>query len=129
VATREDVLRILADLPQVTEGLRYRNVTWFVEGAPFAWDRPFSNADLKRFGEGAPPQGPILALRVDDLLEKEVVLAGTSAAVFTIPHFQGFAAVLVQLSAVESDELRELVVGAWAAVAPQDVVDGFLAGP
>ena len=126
MATRDDALRIIAVLPEVTEGLRFRRATWFVNGAPFAWDRPFSKADVKRFGDETPPAGAILALRVEDLLEKEAVLADSSQAVFTIPHFEGFAAVLVALSTVEMDELRELVVGAWAACATRELVEGFL---
>ena len=79
-------------------------------------------------GKSVPPEGPILALRVEDLLEKEAVLADSSEAVFTIPHFEGFAAVLVQLTAVDVDELQELVTGAWAACAPQELVERYLGG-
>ena len=127
MATRDDALRIITELPEVTEGVRFRHATWFVDGAPFAWDRPFNKADVKRFGAETPPEGPILALRVEDLLEKEAVLAESSAAVFAIPHFDGFAAVLVQVSAIESDELRELVNGAWVACARRELVDRFFA--
>ena len=73
-----------------------------------------------------PPAGPILALRVEDLLEKEALLAETSDAVFTIPHFDGFAAVLVQLSKVDLDELQDLVAGPWAACAPSGLVNEHL---
>ena len=118
MATREDAVRIVTELPGVTEGLRFRNVTWYVDGKAFAWDRPFSKADIKRFGDVTPPEGPIFAVRVEDLLEKAAVLAEASEGVFDIPHFDGYAAVLIQLSAVELDVLRELVVGAWAACAP-----------
>ena len=66
----------------------------------------FSKADLKRFGDVVPPAGPILAVRVDDLGEKEAVLAANPKAFFTIPHFNGYAAVLIQLKAVTKRSLR-----------------------
>ena len=74
-ATMDDAATIALGLPEVTEGERYGHRTWSVAGKAFAWDRPFSKADIKRFGDEAPPDGPILAVRVEDLDEKEVTLA------------------------------------------------------
>ena len=70
VATLDDVTRLACELPEVTEGERHGNRTWFVAGKAFAWDRPFSKADIRRFGDETPPEGPILAVRVEDLGEK-----------------------------------------------------------
>jgi hypothetical protein len=126
MATIEDAARLAAELPDVTAGERHGNRTWFVAGKAFAWDRPFSKADIRRFGTTTPPEGAILAVSVADLAEKEAVLATTSMAVFTIPHFDGYAAVLIQLKYVKMQELRDAVVDAWLACAPSQLADAYL---
>jgi hypothetical protein len=115
--TIDDVARLTAELPEVTGGERHGNRTWsVVGGTAFAWERPFSKADIKRFGSATPPDGPILAVRVADLAEKEAVLATSLNAFFTIAHFDGYPAILIQLSAVSKAELRDAIVDAWFAL-------------
>jgi hypothetical protein len=128
MAAMSDVATVIAALPEVTEGDRHGHRTWFVSGKAFAWERPFSKADLKRFGDVPPPQGPILALRTADLADKEALLVGTKGF-FTIPHFDGYAAVLVQLKVVGKRVLREAIEDAWLASAPERLAKDFLTGP
>ena len=125
--TFDDVERIIAGLPEVTEGTSYGRRTWFVGKKHFAWERPYSKADLKRFGDQTPPDGPILAVAVEDLEEKEAVLAAGRRGIFTIQHFDDYAAVLIQLRVVGKRVLHDAIVDAWLAVAPPALAEEFVA--
>jgi hypothetical protein len=127
VVSLEQAAELAMGLPGVTEGERYGMRTWSVKGKAFAWERSFSKADLKRFGTETPPAGPILAIRVEDLHEKEAVLAANPRGFFTIAHFNGYPAVLVQLRTVGKRALREAIVDGWLACAPAKLADEYLA--
>lgn len=126
MATIDDVARLTRRLPDVSEGERHGNRTWSVGGKGFAWVRPFSKADLKRFGNTPPPEGPILAVRVEDLGEKEAVLAANPKAFFTIPHFDGYPAVLIHLRTVTMKALKDAITDGWLACAPPEVAKRHL---
>src|ERR1700691_3022839 len=123
MATLDDVAALALGLPEATEGERHGSRTWSVGGKGFAWERPFSKADRRRFGDETPPDGAILAVRVEDLGEKEAVLAAQPGAFFTIPHFDGYSAVLIQLDKVAGPALRDAITDAWLACAPKKLAD------
>jgi hypothetical protein len=128
-ASIEDVSAIALGLPEVTESDRGGNQGWAVAGKGFAWIRSFSKADIKRFGDTTPPAGPILAVMVEDLGEKEAVLAANQAGFFTIEHFNNYPAVLIQLRKVGKKALREAITDAWLACAPPKIAAEYAGRP
>lgn len=110
--------KILA-LPEVTEVISRQGLRgWRVKDKPFAWERPLRKADYEALGDTA-PDGPILGLRVPDLVAKEALLAEETDFCFTTPHFDGYPTILVLLDAIPLDDLEELLVEAWATRAPK----------
>src|SRR5580765_8522904 len=123
MATMDDAARMALALPEVTEQVRRGARSWSVAGKTFAWERPYSKADIKRFGDVTPPREPIIAGRVDDLIEKEAVLAAGTKGIFTIPHFDGYAAILIELRKVGMRALKDALADGWLACAPRDLAE------
>ena len=121
--TLDDVANAALALPEVVEADRRGTRIWQVVGKTFAWERPFSQADIKRFADSPVPDGVILGVRVADLGEKEAVLGANRSGVFTIPHFDGFAAILIQLDKATKKAVREALVDGWLACAPPKLAD------
>ena len=64
------------------------------------------------------PNPKVLAVRVANLNEKNLMIAAEPAKFFTEPHYNGYPAVLVRLAEVSAKELRPLLVEAWRCIAP-----------
>ena len=52
-------------------------------------------------------------MRTEGLEGKEALLGSFPEIFFTIPHFDGYPAVLVRLDAIDLDQLREVITDAW----------------
>jgi len=116
--TFDDVDAFVKKLPDVTVGSSWGHVTWIVGDKGFAWQRPFSKADLKRFGDETPPAGEILAVRVESLDAKDALLAMELPGFFTIAHFNGYAAVLIALRKARAKDVRAALLDAHRCMTP-----------
>jgi hypothetical protein len=125
VATWEDVRRLALALPETSETTSRDHAFWRAGKRGFVWERPLRTTDLAALGDAA-PSGPILGARVEHLVAKEALLASDPDVFFTTPHFDGYAAVLVQLERIAVEDLHEVVVEAWLAVATPGLVKAYL---
>ena len=107
------VAAFASQLPGVTVGAKWGRRTWMVGDHGFAWERAFSKADLARFGAATPPAGDIVAIMVESLDAKDALLAIGPRGFFTIPHFNGYPAVLIALRAARAADVRAATKEAW----------------
>lgn len=127
MATWDEVDAIASELPEVTSRVGGHDAMrqWQVRKKTFVWERPLRKSDLEALG-GAAPDGPILGAWLADEGEKFALIEGNPGVYFTTPHFSGYAAVLVNLDAIGSGELAELITDAWLNRAPKRVAAEFL---
>jgi hypothetical protein len=107
MATEEDVRRIALALPETTEKPSY--------GSPGFRVRDKGFLRIRSEAEGG------LVVFVEDLGEKEALLASEPGKFFTTPHYDGYAIVLVDLPSIDVDELREVITESWLLRAPARV--------
>lgn len=110
----DDVAALALRLPGAVETLSRSHRQWRALGRNFAWERPYTMADIGR--DGPPPPGELLGIRVSDEGEKAALLAAEPAWLTTISHFTGHPMLLVRLDEVPPDRLAELIEDAWLAV-------------
>lgn len=131
MATWDDVRRLALSLPDTSETSAHGHsgeAAWKVRDRTFAWVRPLRGSDLAALaalGVQA-PQGEILAARVEHEGAKLALVESEPEVYFTIPHFNGYPAVLVRLEAIEPDALAELLVDAWLSRAPKRLASAYL---
>lgn len=134
-ATPADVDRICGALPGTRFGTSWGDVpTWLVthvvkgqdKGRGFVlYRKPHATAVDPATGA---PYDDLLVIRTVDAADK-AALVEADGPFFTIPHFDGYNAVLVQLSRlgeIGRDELAEVITDAWRACAPRRLVKEHL---
>jgi hypothetical protein len=131
-ARPEDVDEICAALPDTELGISWGDrPTWKVPRGPKG------KGFLLYRAPGPTAVDPATGERYDDLLvittptevEKNALVEDESTPFFTIPHFNGYSAVLVQqsrLGEITRQELEEVITDAWAAKAPARLVKEHL---
>lgn len=126
MATQAQVRRIALSFPGVEEGkgrfafeVRHKRK---LKGFAWAWNERVEPKKPKV------PNPGVLAVRVANLGQKDLLLAAEPEKFFTEPHYDGYPAVLVRLNAVTVRDLKVLLADAWRCQAPPELVKSRIGG-
>ena len=112
MATQADVRRIALSLPETEEVAgRFafaRSQQGQAEGLRLGLD------GARRAKEAPRAEPKVIAVRIANLDDRELMIAVEPSKFFTEPHYEGFPAVLVRLPAVTARELGPLITEALA---------------
>ncbi|WP_109208834.1 MULTISPECIES: hypothetical protein [Microbacterium] len=130
MATLDDVRTIALGFPGVLERVdgHRGGASWRTPAGAFVWQRGPSGRDLEQLAELGRdwPEGDVVGVRTDGLQVKEALLETFPKAFFTIPHFDGYPALLVRLAAIDPEQLREVVTDAWLLKVAKRVANEWL---
>lgn len=132
MATLDDVRRIALELPEVFErgdGFAGSPV-WRTKKGNVVWvrgPRKTDLAQLEALGRSW-PVGAVVGIFVGGDDVKQDLLAMHPDALFTIPHFDGYPAVLAKLGVLGEDLLKHLIIDAWTTRVTKRVAKEWLAG-
>jgi len=120
MATQADVRRISLALPETEEGKDHFAFSVRNKGKSkgFAWVW-MERIDPKKPRVANPD---VIAVRVANNAQKDLIIASDSKKFFTEPHYNGFPAVLVRLKAVTVADLKILLAEGWRCLAPAALV-------
>ena len=113
MATREDLREIALSLPGTTtdnDGFSYG-----VSNKAIVW----TWLERTHPKKARVPNPDVIAVRVADESEKELLIDMDPSVFFTEPHYHGYPAILVRLPAIEVSMLETMVRNAWRLRAPR----------
>lgn len=129
VATLQDVDDICLGLPEVELGTSWGdNPTYRVRGKGFLMHRPPGPTAIDP--ETGEWYTDLLVITVPSESEKRALVDDERLPFFTIDHFNGYNAMLVQqsrLGEISRAELAEIITDAWLTKAPKSLAKAFLA--
>ena len=118
--TFDDVRRLAAGLPEVAEAPSYHGMPALkVQGKPFC--RFWSEREHDRDGV----RGSEVIVVFCDEDEKELLLESSAGEVFTTPHYDGYAALLIRLADVDLATLSDLLEDSYRSRAPRSLLKGL----
>ena len=135
-AVPEDVERICLSLPETWLGVSWGDrPTYLVKHRVCDGERQGRGFVIHRAPHRSainPATGALyedlLVIRTPSEADKVALTEDRATPFFTIPHFNGYNAVLIQesrLAEITAGELREVITDAWRAVAPRRLVKEF----
>lgn len=129
-ATAADVDAIAMSLPEVALGTSWGDrPTYLVRGKGFLLHRAPGRTAIDP--ETGQMYDDLLVIRTASAEDKQALVEDEQLPFFTIDHFNGYNAVLVQqsrLGEIDRAELVEVITDAWAARAPKSLVREHLGG-
>jgi hypothetical protein len=123
VTTQDDVRRLALALPETREADDRFAFSVLNKGKQnnFVWVW----AERIHPKQARVPNPAVVAVRVSDQIEKEILLRSDEKKFFTESHYNGFPAVLVRLAVIDAGELEELITNAWRYRAPRELREAF----